>query len=88
MLLLRSSSLRPRSLLRYEATAKLLAKAGIAYEFAEARGKSALAQVMSSVLLGDYASFYLAMLNEVDPTSTDAINFVKQYLAQSPISSD
>jgi len=66
----------------------LLAKAGIAYEFAEARGESALAQVMSLVLLGDYASFYLAMLNEVDPTSTDAINFVKQYLAQSSISSD
>lgn len=88
VLLLRSSSLRARSLLRYEATAKLLAKAGIAHEFVEARGKSALAQVLSSVLLGDYASFYLAILNEVDPTSTDAINFVKQYLAQSAISSD
>ncbi|MGA2671007.1 MAG: bifunctional phosphoglucose/phosphomannose isomerase [Dehalococcoidia bacterium] len=88
VLMLRSSSLRPRNLLRYEITAKLLAKAGIAYEFVEARGKSALAQVISLVLLGDYASFYLAILNEVDPTSTDAINFVKQYLAQSAISSD
>ena len=86
--MLRSSSLRPRSLLRYEATAKLLAKAGIAYEFAEARGESALAQVLSLVLLGDYSSFYLAMLNEVDPTSIDAIDFIKQYLAQSAISSN
>jgi hypothetical protein len=75
-------------MLGYEVASKLLAKAGIAYEFAEARGKSALAQVMSLVLLGDYASFYLSILNEVDPTSTDAINFVEQYLAQSPISSD
>jgi glucose/mannose-6-phosphate isomerase len=88
VLMLRSSSLRPRSLLRYEATAELLAQAGIAYEFAETRGESPLAQVMSLVFLGDYASFYLAMLNEVDPTSTNAINFVKQYLAQSSISSD
>jgi glucose/mannose-6-phosphate isomerase len=88
VLMLRSSSLRPRNLLRYEVTAKLLAKAGIAYEFAEARGESALAQAMSLVLLGDYTSFYLAMLNEVDPSSTDAINFVKQYLARSTISSD
>ena len=88
VLMLHSSSLRPQSLLRYEATAKLLAKAGIAYEFAEARGESALAQVMSLVLLGDYSSFYLAMLNEVDPTSIDAINFIKQYLAQSAISSN
>jgi len=37
------------------------------------------------VLLGDYSSFYLAMLNEVDPTSIDAINFIKQYLTRSTI---
>ena len=85
VILLHSASLRPQSLLRYEATAKLLAKAGIAHEFAEARGESALAQVMSLVLLGDYSSFYLAMLNEVDPTSIDAINFIKQYLTRSTI---
>ena len=88
VLMLRSSSLRPRNLLRYEVTAELLAKAGIAYEFVEASGKSALAQVLSLILLGDYASFYLAILNEVDSTSTDAINFVKHYLAQSSISCD
>jgi glucose/mannose-6-phosphate isomerase len=88
VILLHSASLRPKSLLRYEATAKLLAKAGIAHEFAEARGKSALAQILSLVLLGDYCSFYLAMLNRVDPTSIDAINFIKQYLAQSASSSD
>jgi len=88
VILLHSTSLRPQNLLRYEATAKLLAKAGIAYEIAEARGESALAQVMSLVLLGDYSSFYLAMLNEVDPTSIDAINFIKQYLTRSTISSD
>ena len=88
VLMLRSPSLHPRNLLRYEVTSKLLAKAGIAHEFVEARGKSALAQVLSLVLLGDYASFYLSMLNEVDPTSTDAIDFVKQHLARSPVSSD
>jgi len=88
VLILRSSSLHPRNLLRYEVTAKLLAKAGITYEFVEARGKGDLAQVLSLVLLGDYTSFYLSMLNEVDPTSTDAINFIKQYLARSAISSN
>jgi glucose/mannose-6-phosphate isomerase len=86
--MLRSSSLHRRILLRYEVTSKLLAKAGIAHELIEARGTSALAQMLSLVLLGDYASFYLSMLNEVDPTSTDAINFVKQSLAQSPVSTD
>jgi len=88
VLMLRSSSLSPRNLLRYDVTAKLLTKAGIAYEFVEARGESALSQVLSLIFLGDYVSFYLSMLNEVDPTSTDAINFVKQYLTQSSILSD
>jgi glucose/mannose-6-phosphate isomerase len=88
VLMLRASSLHPRNLLRYDITAKLLARAGIAYEFVEARGTSALAQMLSLVFLGDYASFYLAILNEVDSISTNAINFVKQYLAQSPISTD
>jgi glucose/mannose-6-phosphate isomerase len=88
VLMLHSSSLHPRNLLRYEVTSQLLARAGIGYEFIEARGRSALAQVLSLVLLGDYASFYLSMLNEVDPTSTNAIDFVKQHLAQSSVSSD
>ncbi len=88
VLMLRSSSLHPRNRLRYEVTAQLLAKSGIPHEHIEARGESALAQVLSLVLLGDYASFYLSMLNEVDPTSTDAISFVKQYLAQSSVSSE
>jgi glucose/mannose-6-phosphate isomerase len=87
VLILRSSLLGARNLLRYEATAKLLAKAGISYQLIEARGRSALAQMLSLVLLGDYSSFYLAILNEVDPSSTDAINFVKQYLGQSSTSS-
>jgi len=88
VLMLRSSSIHPRNLLRYDVTARLLARAGIAYRFVEATGRNALSQVLSLVLLGDYASFYLSMLNETDPTSTDAIDIVKQYLAQSPVSGD
>jgi len=88
VLMLRSSSLNPRNLLRYDATAKVLAKAGIACQIVEARGKSILAHVLSLVLLGDYTSFYLSILNQVDPTPVDAIDFVKRYLAQSPILSD
>jgi glucose/mannose-6-phosphate isomerase len=88
VLLLRSSLLHARNLLRYEITAKLLMKAGIAHEFVEARGQSALAQVLGFVLLGDYASLYLAILNEVDATSTDAIGLVKQYLGSFPAASD
>jgi glucose/mannose-6-phosphate isomerase len=82
VVLLHSGLLHPRNQLRYEATAKLLAKAGIGYEFVEAAGKSALPQALSLILLGDYTSFYLAMLNKVDPTPVASIDFLKEYLAR------
>jgi glucose/mannose-6-phosphate isomerase len=82
VVLLRSPLFHPRSQLRYEATAELLTKAGISHQFLEAMGATALAQVMSLVLFGDYVSFYLAILNRIDPTPVDSIDFVKNYLAQ------
>jgi len=82
VVLLHSALFHPRSQLHYEATAKLIAKSGIGHELVEAVGKTALAQVMSLVLFGDYVSFYLAILNETDPTPLDSIDFVKQYLAR------
>jgi glucose/mannose-6-phosphate isomerase len=84
VLLLRSPSVHPRSLIRYEATAQLMTREGIAHEIVDATGENPLSQVLSLVLLGDYTSFYLAMLNEVDPTSIDAIDFMKEYLARYP----
>ena len=82
VVLLHSARFNPRNQLRYEATAKLLAKAGISHELVEAPGATALAQMMSLILFGDYVSFYLAILNRVDPTPIDSIDFVKKYLAQ------
>jgi glucose/mannose-6-phosphate isomerase len=82
IVLLHSVLFSPRSQLHYEATAKLLAKSGISHEVVEVVGETALAQVLSMVLFGDYVSFYLAMLNETDPTPLDAVDFVKRYLAR------
>jgi glucose/mannose-6-phosphate isomerase len=82
VVLLHSALLNPRNRLHYEATARLLAKAKIKHEVVEAIGASVLAQVMSLILFGDYTSFYLAILNRVDPTPIDSIDFVKKYLAQ------
>jgi len=82
VVLLHSALFSPRSQLHYEATAKLLAELGISHEVVEAVGKTALAQVMSLVLFGDYVSLYLAMLNETDPTLLAAVDFVKGYLAR------
>jgi glucose/mannose-6-phosphate isomerase len=82
VVLLHSTLLNPRNQLRYEATARLMTRAKIKHEMVEAMGETAIAQMMSLTLFGDYVSFYLAVLNEVDPTPIDSIDFVKKYLAQ------
>ena len=82
VLMLRSPSSNPRTLLRYQATSELLARAGISHELIESKGGSALAQSLGLVLLGDYVSFYLAMLYDVDPTSLKVVAYLKRRLAE------
>jgi glucose/mannose-6-phosphate isomerase len=48
----------------------------------DGEGSSALSQMMSLVLFGDYASYYLAMLNEIDPTPVKSIAFLKDQLGK------
>jgi len=80
VVLLSSASLHPRTQARYQVTAEILTKAGVEYEVIEAQGKSPLSQVMSTVLFGDYVSYYLAILNQVDPSPVAAIDYLKQRL--------
>lgn len=82
VVLLHSSLLHPRISDRYRLTAEILTEAGIEHELVEARGDSPLAQMMSTVLLGDYVSFYLALLNSVDPTPVPPIDYLKKRLAE------
>jgi glucose/mannose-6-phosphate isomerase len=82
VILLRSPLFKQRIKLRYEITCELLKQAGVQYEFVDGEGKSALAQMLSLVSIGDYVSYYLALLNRVDPTSIKAINYLKDRLAR------
>jgi len=71
----------PRVLMRYDFTKRLLDKAGVAHVSVDARGNSALAQLMSLILFGDYVSAYLGILYGVDPTPTDVIADLRTFLA-------
>jgi glucose/mannose-6-phosphate isomerase len=84
VVLLHSASLHPRTSIRYQVTSEILSKAGIKYKRVEATGKSPLAQMIGMVLLGDYVSFYLAMLNRTDPMPVPVIDTLKSRLAESP----
>ncbi|MFC1923890.1 bifunctional phosphoglucose/phosphomannose isomerase [Chloroflexota bacterium] len=83
VVLLHSNLLHPRISLRYRLTAEILAKAGVRHEQVEAKGDSPLAQMMSLVLFGDWVSYYLAILNSVDPTPVSTIDYLKNRLAES-----
>jgi glucose/mannose-6-phosphate isomerase len=82
VVLLHSSLFHPRISIRYRLTVEILTKAGVGYELVEAMGESPLAHMMSLVLLGDYVSFYLAILNSIDPTPVAAIDYLKSRLAE------
>jgi glucose/mannose-6-phosphate isomerase len=83
VVLLRSSHLSKRIQLRYEVTCELLGKAKVDYQIVDGEGRSPLSQMMSLVLFGDYASYYLAILNKIDPTPVKNIAYLKEQLAKS-----
>ncbi len=82
VVMLRSPSFNPRVQLRYRITGKLLDRASVEFEFVDSQGKSPLSQMMSLVFFGDYASYYLAILNRTDPSPVEVINYLKDRLAK------
>ncbi|RJO61293.1 MAG: bifunctional phosphoglucose/phosphomannose isomerase [Dehalococcoidia bacterium] len=83
VVMLRSDSLHPRVLLRYGITANILDKSGVKHEIVDATGKSKLAQMMSLILMGDYVSYYLALLYGTDPYPIKAVEYLKAELGKS-----
>ncbi|MFH1486887.1 MAG: bifunctional phosphoglucose/phosphomannose isomerase [Chloroflexota bacterium] len=82
VVMLRSPLIHTRTLLRYQITSELLTQAGIQHETIEATAEGALSQIMSTILLGDYASYYLAILNGIDPAPVKVIDYLKERLKQ------
>lgn len=79
---LTSASLHPRVALHYEYSRRMLTEAGVPHAEVRAEGRSALAQALTATLVGDYVSYYLALLNGVDPTPTTVIDNLKAWLSQ------
>jgi len=82
VVLLRSTSLQRRIQLRYQVTCQLLDRAKVGYQIVDGNGTSALSQMMSLVLFGDYTSYYLAILCKIDPSPVKAIDYLKEQLAK------
>jgi glucose/mannose-6-phosphate isomerase len=82
VVMLRSALLSERIQLRYRITGKLLERARVDYQIVDGEGESPLSQMMSLVTIGDFVSYYLALLYGTDPSPVKTIDFLKQQLAQ------
>jgi glucose/mannose-6-phosphate isomerase len=83
VVMLRTADLHPRTLKRYDITSDILAKAHISHEIVDSGGSTPLCQMMSSILLGDYVSYYLAMMYDINPSPVEIIDYLKKALSSS-----
>jgi glucose/mannose-6-phosphate isomerase len=81
VIFLRSYSLNQRILVRYQVTIELLQQSGVNYQIVDSAGDDDLSRMMSLVYLGDWVSYYLAILNQVDPTPVKTIDYLKERLS-------
>lgn len=72
----------PRIKKRMEITASILRKDEFSVLEIESQGKGFLERMLSLIYIGDFASFYLSILNGVDPTPVDRIVYLKKQLAK------
>lgn len=70
----------PRISQRISITQQLLKKRRIGYSEIWTEGESPVTRVFSSIYIGDWVSFYLAILQEVDPTPVKFIDLLKDEL--------
>lgn len=80
ILMLRDLGDYPKDLKRFEVTAELLRTKGIEAEIIDMVGESVFAKIFTSIALGDFTSYYLALEYGQDPTPVDMVEELKQLL--------
>jgi len=79
---LRSSDDHPQISKRMDIVKALIEKQDIEVIDVKSMGATPLTRMFSLIQLGDFVSYYLAVLNEVDPTPVEVIEALKKKLAE------
>jgi glucose/mannose-6-phosphate isomerase len=82
VIVFRDSGDHPRVSARMEIVGEMIKKEKIGVIEIHSEGENRLERMMSLVQFGDLTSFYLAILNKVDPTPVAAIEYLKDELAK------
>ncbi len=72
----------PRIKMRITHTIEVIKKSGVPLIEVYSSGESVFEKVFSLIVLGDWVSYYLALLNKKDPMHIANIDYLKQQLAQ------
>jgi glucose/mannose-6-phosphate isomerase len=71
----------PRVGKRFEWLRGHLRRQGVAVQRVGSEGQGPLVRTLSMVLLGDFVSYYLALLNGTDPSALPGVTMLKRFLA-------
>jgi glucose/mannose-6-phosphate isomerase len=69
-----------KNILRYQITEKVIKRAVFKVLEYEAKGQDKIAQCVDTILFNSYTSFYLGMLNKVDPVKIPWVDYFKEEL--------
>lgn len=84
IIMLQSQFDHKRTKLRQQITLQIFQQKKIQYETIYLQqAKTPFMEMMLSIFLGDYVSYYMGILNKVDPTPVETINYLKDRLAGS-----
>lgn len=82
VVMLRDKDAHPRIVKRMDVTGDILKKEGIGVLEIWSRGEDLLSRIFSLIYIGDFISYYLAILYGVDPTPVERITYLKKELAK------
>jgi glucose/mannose-6-phosphate isomerase len=74
---LRQASVHARIALRIELSLEQMRAAGVEADVLDVPGKGVLSQMLWAVQFGDFASYYLGILNGADPSEVRALDWLK-----------
>ena len=68
---------------RYAISRRILGDLGVPVHWPALSGETPLARLLEAVLLGDYVSYYMALVNGIDPTPTVPLDSIKAQIRRS-----
>lgn len=82
VLMLKDKGVYPATAKRMDITSEILRKEGVKVIEIESRGENLLSRIFSLIYIGDFVSYYLAILYGIDPTPVERVVYLKKKLAQ------